>query len=68
MTNQQQMASQDERDPRISKISSVIRVIPDFPKPGKELPFTLLCILLLFCFSATGFSFAFINVFEFFFL
>ncbi|KAK6245933.1 hypothetical protein SCA6_009023 [Theobroma cacao] len=34
VTNQQQMASQDERDPRISKISSVIRVIPDFPKPG----------------------------------
>ncbi|XVE70182.1 hypothetical protein DITRI_Ditri10aG0052100 [Diplodiscus trichospermus] len=28
------MASQDEQDPRISKIASVIRVIPDFPKPG----------------------------------
>ncbi|XWS21282.1 hypothetical protein CRYUN_Cryun30bG0042300 [Craigia yunnanensis] len=28
------MASQDEQDPRISKISSAIRVIPDFPKPG----------------------------------
>ncbi|XVE95019.1 hypothetical protein REPUB_Repub02eG0060000 [Reevesia pubescens] len=28
------MASQDEQDPRISKISSVIRVIPNFPKQG----------------------------------
>ncbi|KAB2030280.1 hypothetical protein ES319_D05G220600v1 [Gossypium barbadense] len=28
------MASQDEQDPRISNISSAIRVIPDFPKPG----------------------------------
>ncbi|XVF64174.1 hypothetical protein PTKIN_Ptkin09bG0146800 [Pterospermum kingtungense] len=28
------MASQDEQDSRISKISSAIRVIPDFPKPG----------------------------------
>ncbi|KAE8659162.1 Adenine phosphoribosyltransferase 1 [Hibiscus syriacus] len=28
------MASQDEQDPRISKISSAIRVIPNFPKPG----------------------------------
>ncbi|MBA0659238.1 hypothetical protein Gotri_010473, partial [Gossypium trilobum] len=25
---------QDEQDPRISNISSAIRVIPDFPKPG----------------------------------
>ncbi|XP_021284814.1 adenine phosphoribosyltransferase 1-like [Herrania umbratica] len=33
-TNQQRMASQDGKDPRISKISSAIRVIPDFPKPG----------------------------------
>ncbi|OMO64466.1 hypothetical protein CCACVL1_21743 [Corchorus capsularis] len=31
---QQQMASQEEQDTRIAKISSVIRVIPDFPKPG----------------------------------
>ncbi|XP_052884398.1 adenine phosphoribosyltransferase 1, chloroplastic-like isoform X2 [Gossypium arboreum] len=30
------MASQDEQDPRISNISSAIRVIPDFPKPGIE--------------------------------
>ncbi|XWS14789.1 hypothetical protein CRYUN_Cryun35bG0038500 [Craigia yunnanensis] len=28
------MASQDEQDPRISKISTAIRVIPNFPKPG----------------------------------
>ncbi|KAE8682795.1 Adenine phosphoribosyltransferase 1 [Hibiscus syriacus] len=28
------MASQDEQDPRIAKISSAIRVIPNFPKPG----------------------------------
>ncbi|OMO70759.1 hypothetical protein COLO4_28518 [Corchorus olitorius] len=34
VTNQQQMASQEEQDTRIAKISSVIRVIPDFPKPG----------------------------------
>ncbi|XWS24129.1 hypothetical protein CRYUN_Cryun28dG0074100 [Craigia yunnanensis] len=34
VTNQPKMASQDEQDPRISKISSVIRVIPNFPKPG----------------------------------
>ncbi|XP_022718586.1 adenine phosphoribosyltransferase 1-like [Durio zibethinus] len=34
VTNQTKMASQDEQDPRISKISSVIRVIPNFPKPG----------------------------------
>ncbi|XVF36402.1 hypothetical protein REPUB_Repub19eG0055500 [Reevesia pubescens] len=34
VTNQQKMASQDEQDPRISKISSAIRVIPNFPKPG----------------------------------
>ncbi|XWS21281.1 hypothetical protein CRYUN_Cryun30bG0042300 [Craigia yunnanensis] len=34
VTNQPKMASQDEQDPRISKISSAIRVIPDFPKPG----------------------------------
>ncbi|XP_044475931.1 adenine phosphoribosyltransferase 1-like isoform X2 [Mangifera indica] len=30
----QEMASDDGQDPRISRISSVIRVIPDFPKPG----------------------------------
>ena len=30
------MASQDEQDPRISEISSVIRLIPNFPKPGKR--------------------------------
>ncbi|KAK8642676.1 hypothetical protein V6N13_012013 [Hibiscus sabdariffa] len=28
------MSSPDEQDPRISKISSAIRVIPNFPKPG----------------------------------
>ncbi|GKV20080.1 hypothetical protein SLEP1_g30250 [Rubroshorea leprosula] len=28
------MASQDDRDPRIARISSAIRVIPDFPKKG----------------------------------
>ncbi|TYH17843.1 hypothetical protein ES288_A05G223000v1 [Gossypium darwinii] len=32
--NRPNMASQDEQDPRISNISSAIRVIPDFPKPG----------------------------------
>ncbi|XP_038886497.1 adenine phosphoribosyltransferase 3-like [Benincasa hispida] len=30
----QEMASTDEQDPRIAKISKAIRVIPDFPKPG----------------------------------
>lgn len=30
----QEMASGDGQDPRIAKISSAIRVIPDFPKPG----------------------------------
>ncbi|XP_039049958.1 adenine phosphoribosyltransferase 1-like [Hibiscus syriacus] len=34
VANQPKMASQDEQDPRISKISSAIRVIPNFPKPG----------------------------------
>ncbi|GMI82696.1 ARABIDOPSIS THALIANA ADENINE PHOSPHORIBOSYLTRANSFERASE 1, adenine phosphoribosyl transferase 1 [Hibiscus trionum] len=34
VANQPTMASQDEQDPRISKISSAIRVIPNFPKPG----------------------------------
>ncbi|XP_015900574.3 adenine phosphoribosyltransferase 1 isoform X1 [Ziziphus jujuba] len=29
-----QMASEDGQDPRISRIASAIRVIPDFPKPG----------------------------------
>ncbi|KAG8494097.1 hypothetical protein CXB51_011582 [Gossypium anomalum] len=32
--NRLNMASQGEQDPRISNISSAIRVIPDFPKPG----------------------------------
>ncbi|MBA0576790.1 hypothetical protein Golob_025374 [Gossypium lobatum] len=32
--NRPNMASRDEQDPRISNISSAIRVIPDFPKPG----------------------------------
>ncbi|KAK7858522.1 adenine phosphoribosyltransferase 1 [Quercus suber] len=30
----QEMAGKDGQDPRIQKISSAIRVIPDFPKPG----------------------------------
>ncbi|XP_044511597.1 adenine phosphoribosyltransferase 1-like isoform X2 [Mangifera indica] len=30
----QKMASDDGHDPRIGRISSAIRVIPDFPKPG----------------------------------
>ena len=30
----QEMASTNEQDPRIAKISKAIRVIPDFPKPG----------------------------------
>ncbi|XP_054798697.1 adenine phosphoribosyltransferase 1-like [Prosopis cineraria] len=30
----QEMAVKDGRDPRIAKISSAIRVIPNFPKPG----------------------------------
>ncbi|KAE8658858.1 Adenine phosphoribosyltransferase 1 [Hibiscus syriacus] len=34
VANRPKMASQDEQDPRISKISSAIRVIPNFPKPG----------------------------------
>ncbi|KAE8733717.1 Adenine phosphoribosyltransferase 1 [Hibiscus syriacus] len=34
IANQPKMASQDEQDPRVSKISSAIRVIPNFPKPG----------------------------------
>ncbi|RHN70364.1 putative adenine phosphoribosyltransferase [Medicago truncatula] len=29
-----QMASKDSQDPRIARISSSIRIIPDFPKPG----------------------------------
>ncbi|KAJ0963425.1 hypothetical protein J5N97_028547 [Dioscorea zingiberensis] len=28
------MASQDDSDPRLARIASSIRVIPDFPKPG----------------------------------
>lgn len=28
------MALKDDQDPRIARISSAIRVIPDFPKPG----------------------------------
>lgn len=28
------MASQDDADPRLARIASSIRVIPDFPKPG----------------------------------
>ncbi|XP_068312679.1 adenine phosphoribosyltransferase 1, chloroplastic isoform X2 [Pyrus communis] len=28
------MAAEDSRDPRLARISSAIRVIPDFPKPG----------------------------------
>ncbi|KAK8552026.1 hypothetical protein V6N13_120457 [Hibiscus sabdariffa] len=34
VANQPKMSSPDEQDPRISKISSAIRVIPNFPKPG----------------------------------
>lgn len=30
----QGMAAQDEKDPRLARISSSIRVIPDFPKKG----------------------------------
>lgn len=29
-----EMATEDVQDPRIAKIASSIRVIPDFPKPG----------------------------------
>ncbi|XP_021912598.1 adenine phosphoribosyltransferase 1-like isoform X2 [Carica papaya] len=29
-----QMAAEDGQDPRLARISSAIRVIPDFPKPG----------------------------------
>lgn len=35
----QEMASTNEQDPRIAKISKAIRVIPDFPKPGTHLVF-----------------------------
>ncbi|RCU11769.1 adenine phosphoribosyltransferase, partial [Acinetobacter baumannii] len=30
----EEMAAEDGQDPRLARISSAIRVIPDFPKPG----------------------------------
>lgn len=30
----QEMATEDAQDPRLARIASSIRVIPDFPKPG----------------------------------
>lgn len=42
------MAAEDGKDERIAKISSAIRVIPDFPKPG-DLTFQLSdCSLVFF--------------------
>ncbi|XP_050214367.1 adenine phosphoribosyltransferase 1-like [Mercurialis annua] len=32
--NKEEMASQEEKDNRIERISASIRIIPDFPKPG----------------------------------
>lgn len=43
------MASVDQNDDRIERISSAIRVIPDFPKPG-----LLLLIAIGFCDSSSA--------------
>lgn len=43
-----EMATKDVQDPRIPKIASSIRVIPDFPKPGLRLfRFSFLPLYLL---------------------
>lgn len=48
------MAAEDGKDPRLARISSAIRVIPDFPKPGT------CCLLFNFCIDFQHLSFCFL--------